>query len=213
MNVLALDTAGPLPAVAVAAAGAVFEEPLPAERQASEKLLETIELALSRASIGLAQCGRIAVCSGPGSFTGLRVGLSTAWALGRALGVPVEEVSTLEVLAEAARAGTSSSMTTVLDAGRGEVIAASFSLGGDRAAPTSGARRMPLREAAGLPGPLAALPEGLLGEAAKAPGISLARALALAVAAFPREDAGGGARVPRAIYSRPSAAEEKRGAP
>ena len=46
MNVLALDTAGPLPCVAVLARGAVVEEPLPAERQASEKLLSTVARAL-----------------------------------------------------------------------------------------------------------------------------------------------------------------------
>ena len=213
MNVLALDTAGPRPAVAVAAGDSVFEEPLPAERQASERLLGAIELALARAGIGLAGCDRIAVCSGPGSFTGLRVGLSTAWGLGRALGIPVEEVSTLEVLADASRENGVSTITSVLDAGRGEVVAATFSLAERRAVARGARRRLPGDEAAALPRPLAALPEGLLGEAAKAPRISLARALALAVSASPREDAGTGTRTPRAIYSRPSAAEEKRGAP
>jgi tRNA threonylcarbamoyl adenosine modification protein YeaZ len=128
MNVLALDTAGPLPCVAVLARGAVVEEPLPAERQASEKLLSTVARALDRAGIALSDCDRIAVCSGPGSFTGLRVGLSTAWGFGRALAIPVEEVSTLEVLAEAARQEGSRGVTAVLDAGRGEVVAEAFSL-------------------------------------------------------------------------------------
>ncbi|HKF44138.1 MAG TPA: tRNA (adenosine(37)-N6)-threonylcarbamoyltransferase complex dimerization subunit type 1 TsaB [Thermoanaerobaculia bacterium] len=213
MNVLALDTAGPLPAVAVAAGGAVFEKELPAERQASEKLLGAIQDTLTRAGLSLADCDRIAVCSGPGSFTGLRVGLSTAWGLGRALGIPVEEVSTLEVLAEAARKPGLTAVTTVLDAGRGEVIAASFSLAGPRARSADSPVRIPTEQAAALSAPLFDLPGGLLGGAGKAPAISLARALALAVAGSPREDAGSGARVPRAIYSRPSAAEEKRGAP
>src|SRR5262245_48744936 len=140
MNVLALDTAGPIPAVAVLARGEVVEEPLPAERQASEKLLSTVARALDRAGIALSDCDRIAVCSGLGSFTGLRVGLSTAWALGRALAIPVEEVSTLEVLAEAAREPGPSRVTAVLDAGRGEVVAASFSLEELRARPDGEAR-------------------------------------------------------------------------
>src|SRR5512144_606364 len=152
MNVLALDTAGPLPAVAVAAGDAVFEEPLPAERQASERLLGTIELALARAGIALAECERIAVCSGPGSFTGLRVGLSTAWGLGRALRLPVEGVSTLEGMAEAARAGAVDRVTAVLDAGRGEVVVESFSLEGRRATSLSPPRRISRDEATAAPG-------------------------------------------------------------
>src|SRR5262245_39214117 len=140
MNVLALDTAGPLPSVAVAARGAVVEEPLPAERQASEKLLSAVARVLDRAGIALPDCDRIAVCSGPGSFTGLRVGLSTAWGLGRALEIPVEEVPTLEVLAEASRAHGAPRVTAALDAGRGEVVAASFSLEGPRARPDGDTR-------------------------------------------------------------------------
>src|SRR5262247_1079209 len=166
MNVLALDTAGPLPSVAVAARAAVVEEPLPAERQASEKLLSAVARVLDRAGISISDCDRIAVCSGPGSFTGLRVGLSTAWGLGRALSIPVEEVSTLEVLSEAARGRGAPRVTAVLDAGRGEVVVASFWLEGSRARPDGEARRIPREAAASLPGPVAALPNDLVGGSA-----------------------------------------------
>src|SRR5215472_5811015 len=134
VSVLALDTAGPEPGVALVARGDSFEERLPSDRQASERLLPAVDRVLQRAGLELRQCDRIAVCSGPGSFTGLRVGLSTAWGLGRALEIPVEEVSTLEALAEAARAELpgSTRVTTALDAGRGEVVAAEFSLEGTR---------------------------------------------------------------------------------
>lgn len=215
MNILALDTAGPQPAVAVLTGREVFEEPLPGDRQASEKLLETVARALTRAGIPLASCDRIAVCSGPGSFTGLRVGLSTAWGLGRALEIPVEEVSTLEVLAEAFRSEAPGSprVTALLDAGRGEVVSGEFSLENPRAAALGPAGRLPREEASRLPGPLAALPAGLLGDAAVAPLPSLARCLALSVSAAPRSGTAPEGRAPKAIYSRPSAAEEKRGAP
>src|SRR5262249_30184930 len=164
MNVVALDTAGPLPAVAVLAGGAVHEEPLPADRHASERLLETLARALQRAGVSLSSCERIAVCSGPGSFTGLRVGLSTAWGLGRALEIAVEEVSPLEALAEAARAELpgSTRVTTALDAGRGEVVAAEFSLEGTRVRALGPSRRVGREEASRLSGPIAALPAGLL---------------------------------------------------
>lgn len=212
-NVLAIDAAGPEPGVVVLARGEVFEERLPSDRQASERLLGAVARALERAGIALADCDRIAVCSGPGSFTGLRVGLSTAWGLGRALSIPVEEVSTLEALAETFRGARLAGITTALDAGRGEAVVQSFSLEGPRARPLGDPQRIPLEAAAGLPAPLAALPAGLLGSRAGVPPSSLARSLALAVAVSPRGATGAAARAPQAIYSRPSAAEEKRGAP
>jgi tRNA threonylcarbamoyladenosine biosynthesis protein TsaB len=211
MNVLALDTASPQPGVCVLARGEIFEEALPADRHASEKLLSAISRCLERSKTALAACDRIAVCSGPGSFTGLRVGLSTAWGLGRALEISVEGVSTLEGMAEAARAGAGSLVTAVLDAGRGEVVVESFSLEGIRARSLSAPRRIPRDEASAAGGTLVCLPGDLLGRHGRAPSHSVARAVALAVAADPREGLSSGDRL-RAVYSRPSAAEEKHGA-
>ncbi len=210
MNVLAFDTASPEPGVCLLARAEIFEERLPADRHASEELLSTIARCLGRAGMALTECDRIAVCSGPGSFTGLRVGLSTAWGLGRALGIPVEGVSTLEGLAEAARAGAGNRVTAVLDAGRGEVVIESFSLEGSRARSLSRPRRIPRKEAPTEPGPFVCLPGDLLGPEDLAPAISVSRAVGLAVAGDPRKGVGGDSL--RALYSRPSAAEEKRGA-
>jgi len=81
MQILAIDTASPTPSVTLLARGGVWEEVLPPDRRASEELLPAIERCLASAGAKLAECDRIAVCSGPGSFTGLRVGLATAWAL------------------------------------------------------------------------------------------------------------------------------------
>jgi tRNA threonylcarbamoyladenosine biosynthesis protein TsaB len=212
MNVLALDTAGPSPGVSVLARGEIFEERLPPDRQASEELLTTIARTLARAAIVLDDCHRIALCSGPGSFTGLRVGLSSAWGLGRALSIPVEEVPTLEVLAEASRGQGSERVTSALDAGRGEVIVQEFSLEGKRARGFGSPRRISRLEAGRLAPPIFALPAELLGSAARGPSSSLSRALALAVAAEPRGVPETRGRSPRAVYSRPSAAEEKHGA-
>jgi len=210
-NVLALDTAGPEPGLCLLARGEMFEQRLPSDRQSSERLLPSLRLVLQGAGIALADCGRIAACSGPGSFTGLRIGLATAWGLGRALEIPVEEVSTLEALAEAFRPAGVGEVTAVLDAGRGEVVVQGFSLDGPRARPLGPARRTSREEAEGLAGPVAVLPADLLGSRAGVPFLSLSHALAAAVSAAPR-DREAGAHKPRAIYSRPSAAEEKRGA-
>jgi len=212
MNVLALDTASPQPGVCLLAREEAFEEALSADRHASEELLRAIARCFERAGMALTECGRIAVCSGPGSFTGLRVGLSTAWGLGRALEIPVEGVSTLEGLAEASRAGTGHRVTAALDAGRGEVIIEPFSLEGRRARSLSPPRRLPREEASAARGPLVCLPEGLLGPGGRGPDSSVSRAIGLAVAGDPRESMSAGDSL-RAIYSRPSAAEEKRGAP
>jgi tRNA threonylcarbamoyladenosine biosynthesis protein TsaB len=214
MNVLALDTASPEPGVCLLAGGVLFEEPLPGDRQASEKLLSAIARCFERAAIPLSGCDRIAVCSGPGSFTGLRVGLSTAWGLGRAREIPVEAVSTLAGLAEAARGGGAAQVTAALDAGRGEVVVETFSIAGPRAESLSGPRRVPRETAATTgDGVLVCLPPELLGPRGSRPRTSVSRALALAVAAAPGPYAAPSDSMSRAIYSRPSAAEEKHGAP
>jgi tRNA threonylcarbamoyladenosine biosynthesis protein TsaB len=210
MQILAIDTASPTPSVTLLARDGVWEEVLPPDRRASEDLLPSIERCLASAGATLAECDRIAVCSGPGSFTGLRVGLATAWALGRATDVPIETVPTLEALAETARGRTSTRVAALLDAGRGEVILELYSLAGARARPEAPPERMPPDAARRrLDGILmVALPADLLSPTEAAPDLSPSRAMALAVARAP------GAALARleGIYSRPSAAEEKHGA-
>ena len=69
----------------------------------AEHLMEVIGLALERAGKAYADLGRIAVSIGPGSFTGVRVGVATARGLALALKVPAVGVTTLEALAAAVR--------------------------------------------------------------------------------------------------------------
>lgn len=216
MQILAIDTASPAPSVTLLARGGVWEEALPLppteSRRASEELLPAIERCFTAAGSLLAECDRIAVCAGPGSFTGLRIGLATAWALGRASGLPVETVPTLEVLAETAREhnSTLARVAAALDAGRGEVVLAFYSLRGKRAAIEEGPERIGIdlarRRVAGTPA--VTMPPDLLSATGTGPALSPSRALALAVARAPGEAL---SRL-EGIYSRPSAAEEKHGA-
>jgi tRNA threonylcarbamoyladenosine biosynthesis protein TsaB len=205
---LAIDTASPSPAVALAVGDEVFEQALPSDRRASENLLPAIERVLAGAGRRLADCERLGVCSGPGSFTGLRIGIATAWGLSRVFGAPVESVSTLEAMAEAARPFGAADVLCALDAGRGEASVALYDLRAERAREVSPARLFPHGHipAAAVATLLIALPEGLI-PGAQAPATSPARALALALARAPRA----AAKSLSPIYSRPSAAEEKRG--
>ena len=213
MHVLAFDTASPEPAVAVFSGDRAHVERLPDDRRASEDLLAAIEACLRRAGLELARCDRIAVCSGPGSFTGVRVGLATAWGLSRATGIAVEPVPTLAAIAEAARRPGLSRVATLLDAGRGDVAIGFFSLEGPRSEPAGEAAARLSRDeavAASRGWERACLPGDLLAEQGHPPESVVAEALARAVARAARKESDPTAR---AVYSRPSAAEEKLGAP
>lgn len=98
--VLAIDTALDACAVAVTRHGvtlAHLSESM--SRGQAERLAPMAREAVTQAGIAMCEIGRIVVTTGPGSFTGVRVGLSFARALALALGKPCLGVSTLEALA------------------------------------------------------------------------------------------------------------------
>ena len=100
MSILAIDTASSVSSVAVASEGKLQAEvTVEAGRTHSETLLSHIEGALSFAGIERSALTGVAVSIGPGSFTGLRIGLATAKAIAYGLGIPLVGVSTLAALA------------------------------------------------------------------------------------------------------------------
>lgn len=100
MLVLGIETSTTQGGVAlVGQTGLVSEYTLNIEVTHSERLLPTIDRMLQDAGLGLGAVQGIAVSIGPGSFTGLRIGLSTAKGLAYATGIPVVSVATLEALA------------------------------------------------------------------------------------------------------------------
>jgi len=85
----------------------------------SAQLVPTVAALLSKRQLHVCDLGGFAVASGPGSFTGLRVGLGAIKGLAEASGKPIATVSLLEALASMAEA--EGMVATALDAGRSEV--------------------------------------------------------------------------------------------
>lgn len=145
MRVLVIDTA------LDACTAAVFEDGRPlglrSERMArghSERLGGFVRDAVAEAG-GFEALDRIGVTVGPGSFTGLRVGLAFAQGLGAALDLPVVGVSTLEALAKSADAGQGAT-AAVIDARRGQVYVQRFQDG----APVSEAEAVSIEDATAM---------------------------------------------------------------
>lgn len=179
--VLGFDTATDATVVALTRTGheplELWHAPAPGERPGhAQQLLPLARELLERAGVGFADVDRIAVGVGPGTFTGLRIGVATARALVQSSGAELVGVGTPRTLAaavldpvpgEAPGQGTrggqahTGPVLSVLDARRGEVYAAAFTRGA-RGAPE------PLRTVAAVP------PEELAGWLSIAPGPWLA---------------------------------------
>ena len=127
MRVLAFDTATPATTVALADGETVLERrddpPAGARPRHTSRLLPMIAQLLEEAGCGWDQLDRVVVGVGPGTFTGLRIGVATARALAQARGLELVGVSTLESLALGSDADA---VCAVLDARRGEVFAAAW---------------------------------------------------------------------------------------
>lgn len=133
-HLLLIDTCGASGTLALAhldgssAAGAgriVATETLPG-RSASERLIPAVRALLAGQGTTVTSVRAVAVVSGPGSFTGIRVGLSAAKGLVEALQVPLIALSRLAVLAAKA---ASPEAFALLDAGRGEFYCGHYQQG------------------------------------------------------------------------------------
>ena len=113
MLVLAFDTATDVATSALVSGGEVLGE----RTSRAVTVLEDVDALLRQAGAHTRELEGLAVGIGPGSFTGVRIGLATARGLSLALGVPVAGVSTLDALA----AGAPGALP-VIDARRGEVF-------------------------------------------------------------------------------------------
>ena len=150
VHVLAIDTSTMITRVAVVAGDDDTIRALASEQSSvrthSGALLQLIDAALHAASLSLAAMDGLAIGAGPGSFTGLRIGMATAKGLAFAAGKPLWAVSSLAALAlEVDGLATFDARTMVvplLDARRQEIFAGFYRVQGDTAEPLSDERVM-----------------------------------------------------------------------
>ena len=171
MRVLAFDTATRATSVALDDVELRDDPPAGVRPRHTTRLMPLIVEVLERTATEWSELDRIAVGLGPGTFTGLRIGVATARALGNARGIPLVGVSTLESLAlnavgaeqpERQRAAPEA-VVAVLDARRGEVFAAAWKLAEPRRqllAPAAFAPEELAERLAGFASPALAIGEG-----------------------------------------------------
>jgi tRNA threonylcarbamoyladenosine biosynthesis protein TsaB len=139
---LAIDTAAPRLALAILRdsdrVDTLVEDMATGQ---AERLFPALDELLGRSGITYKDLTRIAVTTGPGSFTGLRIGLSAARGLGLALGIPVLGIPSLLALSLGAQCDP---VAVLLDAKRGEAYFQTFS---GPAIPIRAAALLPLEEA------------------------------------------------------------------
>lgn len=177
MILLAIDTSGKDGSIALArvpedardASELTILEIVPLEGGTfSAQLVPQIAGLLAKHGLGKNDIGAFAVASGPGSFTGLRVGLAAIKALAEILGKPIAAVSRLEALSRAA--GIRGRVIAALDAGRGEVYAGIYDV--EDAAHMHSERLLTISELLGEGvGDVLVTPDAKLAETARAAGL------------------------------------------
>lgn len=126
MSILGFDTATQRVAVGVGRGGQVLgTRSLAVERQHAEQLVPTIRDLCQESSIELSSLEVIAVGLGPGLFTGLRVGITTARTMAQALDIPVIGVSSLDLVAHPL-VGIGRQVVVVANARRNEIYCARY---------------------------------------------------------------------------------------
>lgn len=189
MLLLSTDTSGRNGSIALAQCGpgdaCEVLEVVPLEGGAfSAQLVPQVAALLSRHGFTKDQLDAFAVASGPGSFTGLRVGLAAIKALAEVLHKPIAAVSLLEAVAMAA--GVKGSVIATLDAGRSEVYVGEYKVA-EKTSPISQRLLSANELASTAAGRVIVTPDKNLADAARAAGLTVEQ--------IPRPDSGAIARL------------------
>ena len=141
MKLLVVDTSGPVCGTAVMDGDRVLSEIIAQNKNThSANLMPMVEKSLDFAGLTLAETDALAAWTGPGSFTGVRIGVATVKALAHGSGKPCIPVNALEALARsAAPKGWEGLICPLQDARAGQVYAAAF-LEGERLTPDTAIR-------------------------------------------------------------------------
>ena len=150
-TLLALDTGSPVVSVAVARASEVVALRAIEQERSSTRLLPMIDEVLAEAGVALPELEGIAVLRGPGSFTGLRIGLATVLGLYQALGVRATALPSLWAMAAAVPPEEEGVVIAVVDALRGDWSAQAFT-GSPLPHPLGEMELLPGAEVSGLAG-------------------------------------------------------------
>lgn len=132
VRVLALETSTSQAAVALVEQGQlVLTRAHTRPKQSAERLLPLIAELLDEAGWSRQSLDRIGVSLGPGSFTGLRVGIACAQGLALGLGIPLLGVTALRAMARAVPAAVEGTRVALLDARRDELFCGAYGPGWD----------------------------------------------------------------------------------
>lgn len=136
-RILLIDTSTAVLSVALAVDGTVAEERICTEaRQQASLTAPLVKEVLDASGVGMKDCDAVCVGAGPGSYTGLRVGVSTAKGLAFGAGKPLLAIGTLDILvAGVANPGDYSRIIPMIDARRMEVYTAVYTSAGEKCTP------------------------------------------------------------------------------
>lgn len=137
---LAVDTATHVTSLALHdGQNVLVEQTWPTANNQTVALAPALQQVLAEVDATPEQLTALAVCIGPGTYTGLRVGVSLVKGLAAARGLPLIGIETLDILA-AGQPQTNGGLVTVAQAGRGRIVAASYQWRNGRWAGRSEAR-------------------------------------------------------------------------
>ena len=132
--ILAIDTSTDMASIALyrPAQGVLFEQSWLSGREQTTQLMPNVQRALSMAGAVPRDLTGIAVATGPGSFSGVRIGISAAKSMAYALEIPIWGVPSLDALAYQQVAVTAAQVCAVLSMGRGRLAWAVYRTRGTR---------------------------------------------------------------------------------